>query len=532
MSNEPSFSAAVTPADERGRIDQVVFGDRLLCLEDVYDLARARRRPALSEDPQVRGRWQRSAAIIEIRLRDGIPTYGVNTGFGGASGNVVPASLAEALAANLPLFHSCGVGPILPVELGRAVLAARLASLVRGQSGVRPLLLEHLCAILAEDVIPCIPARGSVGASGDLTPLAYVAQVLTGEGRVFYRGQVVPAREALAAAGVTPLCFAPKESLALMNGTSVMTALACVSHVRATRVARLAAAITAMVVDATGGQPSHYDERISAAKPHPGQARAAAWIRADLGADEQPAQRAGRIQDRYSLRCAPHVIGVLLDVLAFSRSILQTELNGVSDNPLVDPDSGDVLHGGNFYGGHVAVAADTMKASIASVADLLERQVVLLLDPAANGGLQANLVAATGPQRLVHHGWKAMEIAASALVAEACKLTMPASAFSRSTEGHNQDKTSMGTIAARDCLEVLELAESVAAIALLAACQAIELRGLAATGPSARLLHARVRERIPFVVEDRAMDADILTVRSLLDDGWLTDGLPDAAIAL
>jgi histidine ammonia-lyase len=415
--------------------------------------------------------------------------------------------------------------------MGRAVVAARLASLVRGQSGVRPLLLESLCALLAHDIVPCIPARGSVGASGDLTPLSYVAQALTGAGRVYFRNQIVPAREAMSAAGLDTLQIGPKESLAIMNGTSVMTAIACIAHVRAARVARLAAAITAMVVEATEGQASHYDERIGLAKAHPGQSRAATWLRADLGVGPRPPQRAGRIQDRYSLRCSPHVLGVLLDVLEFSRTVLETELNGVSDNPLVDPDTGDVLHGGNFYGGHVTAVADAMKAAIASLGDLLERQIVLLQDPQANGGLPANLVAVSGPERFAHHGWKAMEITASALVAEACKLTMPASAFSRSTEGHNQDKTSMGTIAARDCLDILDLTESVAAIALLAACQAIELRGLTAAGPSARLLHARIRERVPFVVEDRPMDDDIVTVRSLLAMGALTDILPDASTA-
>jgi histidine ammonia-lyase len=505
---------------------QVVFGDRYLSVEDVCDLARRRRQPSLTTNALLRQLWERGAAVVEARLRDGIPTYGVNTGFGGASGNIVPVSLAAELVANLPRFHSCGVGPILPAELGRAVLAARLASLVRGQSGVRVLLLESVCALLARDVVPCIPARGSVGASGDLTPLAYVAMLLTGEGRAFYRGNILPACDALAAAGLRPLSLVPKESLALMNGTSVMTALACVAHARAATVARLGAAVTAMVVDATRGQASHYDARLAFAKPHAGQITAAAWIRADLGVGEHPAQRAGRIQDRYSLRCAPHVLGVLVDVLTFSRSIVETELNSASDNPLVDPESGDVLHGGNFYGGHIAAVADMLKAAIANVGELLERQLVLLQDPGANGGLPANLVAVAGPGRVVHHGWKAMEIVASALVAEACKLTMPASAFSRSTEGHNQDKTSMGTIAARDCLEILDLTESVTIIALLAACQAVELRGLRAVGPSARLLHARVREHVTFVTTDRAMDADIAAIRSLLDAGRLNDGLP------
>jgi histidine ammonia-lyase len=273
-----------------------------------------------------------------------------------------------------------------------------------------------------------------------------------------------------------------------------------------------------MITEAVGGQVNHLDERIMRAKPHAGQLRAAAWMRAALGVGEKPATRPGRIQERYSLRCAPHIVGVLLDTLAFTEGLIETELNGASDNPLVIPETGEVLHGGNFYGGHVALAADTLKNTVANLADLMERQVVLLNDPNANGGLPANLVLRANGDRLSHHGFKAMEITASALTAEAVKLTMPASVFSRSTEGHNQDKTSMGTIAARDCATIIDLCESVAAINLLAACQAIDIRNRKGLGPGCTRLHAIVRAQIPAVDADRPMDNDIRAIRRLLPE--------------
>jgi histidine ammonia-lyase len=271
-------------------------------------------------------------------------------------------------------------------------------------------------------------------------------------------------------------------------------------------VARLAAAITALTSHAAAGNPDHFAAEIFELKPHRGTRRAGAWIREDLagGAPRAPA----RLQDRYSLRCAPHVIGVLLDALDFSREWLEIELNGVNDNPLVDPESGELHHGGNFYGGHVAFAMDGAKAAVASVADLLDRQLQLLCVPETSGGLPANLIGG-----VAHHGMKAMQISTSALTAEALKLTLPAASFSRSTESHNQDKVSMGALAARDALRVVELTETVAAIALLAACQGAELRG----SPPPRLaeLLATVRAHIPPLSEDRRQDRDIERVLAL-----------------
>jgi len=495
-------------------------GLRPLGIEDVLLLARGEARPALDPDPVVRRRIRATAEALERRLAAGETIYGVTTGFGDSCQTSVAPELAPELAANLVRFHGCGTGGALDDEAAAAVVAVRLATLARGHSGVREALVERLCELLVHRILPVIPEEGSVGASGDLTPLSYLAALVMGEREARVDGEVVPAGEALGRAGLGPMALAPKESLALMNGTSVMTALACLAFDRARNLARGAAAVTALFSEALRGEAGHFDARIFEAKPHPGQALCARWIREQLGADD-PAPRGGRVQDRYSIRCAPHVIGVLLDALPPMRRTLEIEINGANDNPLIDPDTGDVLHGGNFYGGHVAHAMDGLKLAVASVADLLDRQLALACSSETSQGLPANLVARPGPDRAVHHGFKAMQIAASALTAEALKLTMPASAFSRSTENHNQDKVSMGTIAARDAVRVDELAERVMAIALLGACQALELRGAERARPRNRALLAAVRQAVPANTADRRQDKDIEVVVARLRAGQL-----------
>ncbi len=488
-------------------------------------MAEGRIRVALDPDPAYRARLERGVVAVERALASGRAIYGISTGVGASVENQIPDHLHDLLPRNIVRFHGCGTGRILGETEAAAVIAARLVSLARGFSGVRASVLERLCESLNLRLLPRIPEEGSVGASGDLTPLSYLASMLLGEREVSLRGEVLSAAEGLARAGLEPLSLTARESLAIMNGTSVMAALGCIAFTRALRLARWASALTAIGSDTMRGNPGHFDARIFALKPHPGSQRCAAWIRADLvraagGVGSAPA----RLQDRYSLRCAPHVIGVLLDALDFSRSLLEIELNGVSDNPIIDPESGDVLHGGNFYGGHLCFALDGLKAAVASVADLLDRQLCLLCDPTTSAGLPANLVAAPEPARVSHHGFKAMQISASALTAEALKLSMPASAFSRSTESHNQDKVSMGTIAARDCLRVLELSETVAAVHTLALCQAVDLREGDADALRSRALRDAVRKGVPMNLADRRQDGDIAHVLALHAAGDLPTG--------
>jgi len=504
----------------------ILIGERLLTIEDVLDLARGRARPALDPDPAVRRRVRATWAAIEARLARGETIYGVTTGFGDSCETDVPPDLALELSANLVRFHGCGTGRTLGEEEAAAVVAVRLASLARGHSGVREELLERLALLLERRVLPVIPEEGSVGASGDLTPLSYVAALLMGEREALAGGRVLPAAEALARAEIAPLTLQPKESLSIMNGTSVMTALGVLAFHRARVLARVAATVTATASDVLLGEPGHFDARIFDAKPHPGQALFARWVREHLEYEPARGRIGERVQDRYSIRCAPHVVGVLLDLLPWTRRWLEVELNGANDNPLVDPDTGDVLHGGNFYGGHVAHAMDSLKLAVASMADLLDRQLALLCNPATSHGLPANLVARAGPDRVVHHGFKAMQISASALTAEALKLTMPASAFSRSTENHNQDKVSMGSIAARDALRVVELAERVAAIVLLATCQAVDLRGPDRCRAQTRDAHAAVRALVPPNELDRRQDGDVEAIVALVRSGHPALGVP------
>jgi histidine ammonia-lyase len=407
-----------------------------------------------------------------------------------------------------------------------AVLLTRLTSLSQGYSAVRWELLQALVNLINHGILPRIPAEGSVGASGDLTPLSYIAATLIGEREVTFENEIVPAKEALERAGLSPLTLAPKEGLAIMNGTAVMTGLACLAFHRADYLSRLCCRITALAGAGIRSNRDHFHPRLFELKPHVGQAEAAEWIYQDLGGPVQT-EESIRLQDRYSIRCAPHVIGVLRDALPWIRRDLENELNSANDNPLFDGELRLLLHGGHFYGGHVAFAMDAMKTAVANLADLMDRQLAQMVDMRYNNGLPQNLSGATGPRAAINHGLKAVQIGSSAWTAEALKLTMPASVFSRSTECHNQDKVSMGTIAARDCLRVLELTEQVAAAMLLATIQGLALRErqgsqeLNRLAPGAKSFFNRLRDKLPFLEEDMGLDAvlhDLVT--GIQDQRW------------
>ena len=497
--------------------EAIVIGGRRLTIEEVVSIAHGRTPVALSADPAWRSRIERGAEFLRRHLAQGATVYGVNTGYGDSCVVDVPMELVEVLPLQLLRYHGCGMGQHLDDAQTLAVIAARLNSLAYGFSGVRHILLERLADLINHRVLPRIPSEGSVGASGDLTPLSYVAAALVGERDVRFRDELCDARSAWAKLGHTPLTLAPKEGLALMNGTAVMTGLACLAFARAGHLTRLAARLTALSTVALDGRAAHFDRMLFEVKPHAGQAEAAAWIREDLaGREDTPGHR---LQDRYSIRCAPHVIGVARDALSWVRRDVENELNSANDNPLIDPDGERVLHGGNFYGGHIAFAMDALKVAVANLADLMDRQMALLVDDKFNNGLPRSLSGAAPERASINHGFKAVQISSSAWTAEALKLTMPASVFSRSTEAHNQDKVSMGTIAARDCLRILELTEQVAAAHTLATVQAARLRlRINNTTPiplPLRKFMASVTAESPFVDEDRALESDLraLTAR-------------------
>jgi histidine ammonia-lyase len=492
----------------------VTLGERQLTIEDVLLVADGLGAVELNPDPGYRAFVARGHEVVRNHISNGGKIYGVNTGFGDSCVTDIPDEFLEELPTNLVRYHGCGVGGFLDPAESAAVVVVRGATLALGYSAVRPVLLEQLVALLNYRILPRIPRLGSVGASGDLTPLSYVAAALIGEREVFFRDEVMPAASALEVCGLSPLRLAPKEGLALMNGTTVMAALGCLAFRRAEYLGRLACALTAMMSDVTRGNPTHFHDRMFELKPHPGMRVAARLIREDIYEDSAP--EPGRLQDRYSVRCAPHVIGVLLDALPWMRSTLEIEVNGASDNPLVDPDTGEIFHGGNFYGGHICFALDALKIAVANIGDLLDRQLVLLCQPTMSNGLPTDLVALPSPASAAHHGFKAMQITASALAAEALKLTMPASVFSRSTENHNQDKVSMGTIAANDCLRILELVEIIAAVHLLALAQAVDLREGLHCGSRTLVLRDAVRRVAPMNTGDRRQDLDIDAVTALI----------------
>lgn len=487
----------------------VTVGNRRLSIEDVIAVAEGGRGVSLTDDPAFHSRIARGANFLQRLLAEGQTIYGVTTGYGDSCTVNVPQELVQELPLHLTRYHGCGLGEYLPPESVLATLVCRLNSLAQGYSGVRPILLDRLTQLINHRILPLIPAEGSVGASGDLTPLSYIAAVLVGEREVEYGGARRTASSVLAEVELKPLTLAPKEGLAIMNGTAVMTGLACLAFRRADYLSRLCTRLTSLASIALRGNRGHFDPRLFAAKPHAGQNQAAAWIHGDLapGDDETI-----RLQDRYSIRCAPHVIGVVRDALDWIRRDIENELNSANDNPLIDGEAEVVMHGGHFYGGHIAFAMDALKVAISNLADLMDRQMALLVDARYNHGLPQNLSGSIGTRAPINHGFKAVQISASAWAAEALKLTMPASVFSRSTECHNQDKVSMGTIAARDCLRVLELTEQVAAAVLLAACQGVELRlrdGRTRLTQPVEEFKAAISRESTFVDEDRPLDGDL-----------------------
>mgnify|MGYP000439287433 CR=1 FL=1 len=504
----------------------IKFGEARVKIENIVDIAKKDLDVELSQSVDFTHKIDSAIKFLDTLLQEDGVIYGVTTGYGDSVTVNVPLNLVPELPLHLTRFHGCGLGEMFSSFEGRAILATRLTSLSQGYSGVSWPLLELLKAFLQHDIVPVIPQEGSVGASGDLTPLSYVAGALVGERDVLFNGAIKPSNEVMAEQGLQPITLRPKEGLAVMNGTAVMTALSCLAYDRAQYLAKLASRITALSSLALQGNSHHFDDILFSVKPHPGQGQIATWIRQDLNHYEHP-RNSDRLQDRYSIRCAPHVIGVLQDSLPFFRSMIENELNSANDNPIIDGVGEHVLHGGHFYGGHIAMVMDSMKTVVANLADLADRQIASLVDTRYNNGLPSNLSASCDQRKYINHGFKAVQIGASAYTAEALKLTMPASVFSRSTECHNQDKVSMGTIAARDALRVMQLTEQVLASTLLAAVQGVRLRIEAdelnhdSLSPNLMAMYDDISENFATLVEDRPLEADLrYTIDAIQQQRW------------
>jgi len=494
-----------------------------LTIEDIVAVAEQSKTIRLSDDTDFINRINKGAAFIDTLLQEEGVVYGVTTGYGDSCHVSIPLQYVNQLPKQLYTFHGCGLGKYFSPAQTRAILMVRLNSLAQGFSGVRYQLLQQITTLLQQDILPLIPEEGSVGASGDLTPLSYLAAVLAGEREVLYQDKTQTTQTVFKQLSLPPLILKPKEGLAIMNGTAVMTAVACLAYQRAAYLSQLCSRITSLAVVALKGNIYHFDQKLFSVKPHAGQIKVAQWLRTDLQLTAESPRNDTRLQDRYSLRCAPHIIGVLEDALPWLRQFIENELNSANDNPIIDAEGQHVLHGGHFYGGHIAFAMDSMKIAIANLADLMDRQMAQLMDTKCSQGLPANLSAADNEQAMLNHGFKALQIGVSAWTAEALKQTMPASVFSRSTECHNQDKVSMGTIAARDCIRVLELTEQVAAALLIAVVQGVELRADQVVLTShLQTTITQVREQVNFLTTDRALEKDLrLCLQLIQQRHWI-----------
>ncbi len=444
--------------------------------------------------------------------------YGINTGFGMLANTRISDEDLEQLQENLVLSHAAGVGPNLDAGVVRLTMVLKLNSLARGYSGVRPAVLDMLAALVNHDVTPCIPAKGSVGASGDLAPLAHLSAMLLGVGDVCWEGDILRASEALDRLGLSPLKLAPKEGLALLNGTQVSTALALAGLFRAEDLFAAALVTGAMAVDAAMGTDTPFDARIHAIRGHAGQIEVAAIMR-ELLADSgiRASHRCcPRVQDPYSLRCQPQVMGACLDLIRGAAATLNIEADAVSDNPLVFADDGEILSGGNFHAAPVALAADTLALAIAQIGALAERRIALLID-AHLSGLPPFLVEHSG----LNSGFMLPQVTAAALASENKSLAHPASVDSLPTSANQEDFVSMATFAARRLGEMAENTAGILAVEYLCAAQGIDLRAPLETSPKLLEALTLLRDQVPFYLKDRLQAPDIEAAKRTVQSGAL-----------
>jgi len=471
---------------------------------------------ALHIDPGARAKVDAAAATVSSVVAAHETVYGVNTGFGLLARTRIDDARLTELQRALVLSHSAGTGALLDDAAVRLVMALKVASLARGHSGVRWRVIETLAELHNRSLVPCIPAQGSVGASGDLAPLAHLASVLIGEGTARIGKRTVGGAEGLAGVGLAPLALAPKEGLALLNGTQVSTAVALCALFATERVIAAAFVAGAMSVDACLASDVPFDARIQALRAHRGQADAAAIYRALLEGSEIRASHVHchRVQDPYSLRCQPQVMGACLDQMRHAASVLMTEANAVSDNPLVFPDTGEMLSGGNFHGEPVAFAADNLALAIAEIGALSERRTALLVDTHLSG-LPPFLVADAG----VNSGFMVAQVAAAALASENKALAHPRSVDSLPTSANQEDHVSMATGAALRLAAMAGNTSAIVAIELLAAAQGIELRKPLQTSTLLQEAHAMVRDCAAFWDRDRAFAPDLARMRASIEAG-------------
>jgi len=459
---------------------------------------------------------QASEKVIKQIIADGKTVYGVNTGFGSLAHTRIQTADLEALQRSIVLSHAAGTGEILNDQIVRLILALKINSLARGYSGVNMQTIDALIRLFNAKIYPCIPSQGSVGASGDLAPLAHLSAVLIGVGEARHQGNKISAGEALAKADLQPLHLAPKEGLALLNGTQVSTALAIMGLLAAEETFISAITAGALSVDAAHGSDTPFDERIHIVRGHPAQIKVAAMLRTLLenSGIRESHRDCIKVQDPYSLRCQPQVMGACLTHLTWMSESLLIEANAVSDNPLVFAEQNEILSGGNFHAEPVALAADALAVSIAEIGALSERRTALLVDSHFSG-LPAFLVNNPG----VNSGFMIAQVTAAALASENKSLAHPASVDSLPTSANQEDHVSMATFAARRLQQMTENTATIVAIELLAACQGIDFARPLKTSPRLEKIHQLVREHVSFYDQDRYFAPDIAKIKILIQSG-------------
>lgn len=500
-------------------MDSVLVGEPL-SIDDVVRVARDGADVAIA--PDARTRMQQSRDYIERLVAEGRIVYGVTTGFGKlASERIDPADVRQ-LQRNLVVSHAMGVGEPLPAEVVRAMLLLRAQSLAMGCSGIRIEVVQLLLELLDRGVHPIVPSQGSVGASGDLAPLAHIALTLIGEGHAQLRDQVLPSREALALAGLSPVLLEAKEGLALINGTQAMTAIGALVIADARELAVVADIAAAMSLEALKGTRVPFGPEVTRVRPHPGAIAAAANVHRISADSPIHASHADcdKVQDAYSLRCVPQVHGASRDAIEHVAQVLTREINAVTDNPLVLADEDKVISAGNFHGQPVAVAMDYAKIAIAELANIAERRVEHMLDPAVSG-----LPAFLARQGGLHSGLMISQYTAASLVSENKVLAHPASVDSIPTSANQEDHVSMGTTSARQCAMILDNAHWVLAVEVLNAAQALDFHKPLEPGPGVGAAVRTVREVVPPLDADRVMTGDLAAVRELIIDGRLRDAV-------
>jgi len=497
------------PADA----EVIRLGKEKLTLRKLRSIAREA--APLELDPACLPGLRAGLAAVERIVASGRAAYGINTGFGRLSQTRIPAAELAQLQTNIVLSHAAGTGPLLDDAAVRLTIALKVDSLARGYSGVRPQLVELLLALYNRGIYPLIPAKGSVGASGDLAPLAHLSLALLGIGQARVAGKLLSAQEALGE--LKPLRLAPKEGLALLNGTQVSTALALIGLFAAEDVFAAAVAAGALSVDAAAGSDTPFDSRIHALRGHAGQCDVAGCYAGLLAGSEirrSHLENDPRVQDPYSLRCQPQVMGACLEQMRYAARVFQIEASAVSDNPLIFAEGDEVVSGGNFHAEPVALAADALAVAIAEIGALAERRIALLIDPTLSG-LPPFLVQHGG----VNSGFMVAQVTAAALASENKSLAHPASVDSLPTSANQEDHVSMATFAARRLGDMAANSAGIVAIELLAAAQGIDFRAPLKTSPRLQEVHALVRSRVGFYAHDRYFAPDITAIQALVEAG-------------